>query len=118
MVELGIFPVGTILWNKRRGDEFKAVVQIQTLPGGAREAKLSSEPDLAVGWEGGVFGSLSAFLKKAGCLITESNPEPVMARNGWTHLKLGSQQGPTLDAIRKEWKARGVEAAKQMVQAA
>lgn len=117
MVQLGIFPVGTAIFNQRRDDIFKGAVQMQNLSGGARAAKIISAPH-ENGWVGGVFATPSGFLKEAGKHLTESNPNPVKARNGWTHTRVGSMQGPTLDVVRTAWKNRGVEAAKEIVLAA
>jgi len=117
MVQLGVFPIGTAIFNQRRDDIFKGAVQMQNLSGGAREAKIVSAPH-ENGWVGGVFASPSGFLKEAGQHLTVSNPSPVKARNGWKHARVGSLQGPTLDVVRTAWKNRGVEAAKEIVLAA
>jgi hypothetical protein len=115
MVLLDIFPTGTVFMNQRKGDVFKGAVQIQTIAGGAREAKIISDADETIHWPGGVFGSPSGFLHKAGKHLTTKNPEPVKARSGWAQLHVGSLRGPTLGAVRTAWQKNGVEAAKRLV---
>jgi len=106
MVEAGFIPNGTVLMAQRKGDIYKASIQIQTLPGGRLNPMIISEADPSVNWPGGIFANPSGFALKAYRNITANCPTPRKGVNGWTALFIGSLEGPPLQKLRDAWKTK------------
>jgi hypothetical protein len=116
MVADGFLPVGTRLVCHRKGEQYKGTVQIQTHPGGLTTPLILSEPDTTLNWAGGVFNSPSRFVLKTYQNITEANPKPRKAVNGWTAIFIGSLEGPQLQQVRDAWILGNLNRARELLQ--
>jgi hypothetical protein len=112
----GFLPVGTRFVCHRKGEQYKATVQIQTHPGGLTTPLIVSESDTSLNWAGGVFNNPSPFVLKAYQNITAVNPKPRKAVDGWTAIFIGSLEGPQLQQVRDAWIAGDLNRARELLQ--
>lgn len=111
----GFLPEGTRLVCHRKGEQYKGTVRIQTHPGGLTTPLILSDADTNLNWAGGVFNSPSRFVLKTYQNITEANPKPRKAVNGWTAIFIGSLQGPQLQQVRDAWLAGNLTRARELL---